>query len=388
MKKVSIVTVTLNRHSLKKACESVDNQTYKDYHHYVLGDGVLPTVYSNKNRSTLGFSEALGAKEPGANMPNGTPNPLLRWAINHLDLGEYLCFLDDDNIYKENYLEEMTKVLDNNLEIGLVLCGAEDLRYEQNIDGYPELGRCDNSAFMIRSELAKTIEFPHASMDKNVVQDYEYIRICCEKWKWKSLDKKLLVFGSGLNIPPNRGKTMFLESWKGPQEAFRLAFNKKYKEAEKIFVDAIKKCETDAWSIRKLAELYMITNNKNEALKYYKKWEELYKKEDNHHFAVNYSYAIYLKLIGKDYKKLLEESTKIRESWLEKEPEALEHYYYLYLSYAFLGNQNRCNELSKKIIEAGKDAILWAYQDVAWNFLAYSNLFEVNYEDMKVFLGV
>ena len=103
---------------------------------------------------------------------------------------------------------------------------------------------------------------------------------------------------------------------------------------------------------------------------------------------MNYSYAIYLKLIGKDYKKLLEESTKIRESWLEKEPEALEHYYYLYLSYAFLGNQNRCNELSKKIIEAGKDAILWAYQDVAWNFLAYSNLFEVNYEDMKVFLGV
>ena len=164
MNKVSIVTVTLNRPSLKQACESVDRQTYKDYHHYVVGDGILPTEYENPQRSSLGFSVALGAKEPGANMPNGTPNPLLRWAIKNLDLGDYLCFLDDDNIYKDNYLEEMVKVLDENPDVGLVLCGAEDLRYEQNIDGYPELGRCDNSAFMVRRDIAKSIEFPHASM--------------------------------------------------------------------------------------------------------------------------------------------------------------------------------------------------------------------------------
>lgn len=92
MAKVSIVTVTLNRESLKNACESVDRQSFKDYHHYVLGDGVLPTEYENEKRSTLGFSTPLGAKEPGANMPNGTPNPLLRWAIKNIDLGDYLCF--------------------------------------------------------------------------------------------------------------------------------------------------------------------------------------------------------------------------------------------------------------------------------------------------------
>ena len=120
MAKVSIVTVTLNRESLKNACESVDRQSFKDYHHYVLGDGVLPTEYENKKRSTLGFSTPLGAKEPGANMPNGTPNPLLRWAIKNIDLGDYLCFLDDDNIYKDDYLEKMVKILDENLNVGLV----------------------------------------------------------------------------------------------------------------------------------------------------------------------------------------------------------------------------------------------------------------------------
>lgn len=388
MNKVSIVTVTLNRESLKNACESVDRQTYKDYHHYVLGDGVLPTEYPNEKRSTLGFSTALGAKEPGANMPNGTPNPLLRWAIKNLDIGDYLCFLDDDNVYKDNYLEEMVKVLDENPNIGIVLCGAEDLRYEQNIDGYPELGRCDNSAFMVRREIAKSIEFPHASMDKNVVQDCEYIKLCCEKCEWMNLNKKLLVFGVGLNIPPRRGKIMYLESWKLPQEAFKLASSKNYKEAEEMFLKAIDDCDIDAWTIRKLAELYLIQNQKEKALKYFQMWEKLYKSEEEHHFAVDYAYSIYLKLINKEYKDLLNQSIIEREKWKEKEPDALEHCYYLYLSYAFLGNQEKCDEYADIIISSGKEAVLWAYQDVAWNFLALSNLFDVEYSKMKEFLGV
>lgn len=388
MSKVSIVTVTLNRSSLKQACKSVDRQTYKDYHHYVLGDGVLPTEYENPKRSSLGFSTALGAKEPGANMPNGTPNPLLRWAIKNLDLGDYLCFLDDDNIYKDNYLEEMVKVLDENPDVSLVLCGAEDLRYEQNIDGYPELGRCDNSAFMVRREIAKSIEFPHASMDKNVVQDCEYIGLCCKNNKWVSLNKKLLVFGYGLNNPPSRGKIMYLESWKIPQEAFKLAIQKNYEEAEKMFIDSINDCNTDAWSIRKLAELYMITNRKSEAMNYYKMWEKLYLTEKNHHFAVDYSYSIYLKLIGKEYEALMKKSIIEREKWKVAEPDALEHLYYLYLSYAFLGNQDKCDEYANLIINAGKDAVLWAYQDVAWNFKVYRDLFDIDYHVMEEFLGV
>lgn len=388
MAKVSIVTVTLNRESLKNACESVDRQSFKDYHHYVLGDGVLPTEYENEKRSTLGFSTPLGAKEPGANMPNGTPNPLLRWAIKNIDLGDYLCFLDDDNIYKDDYLEKMVKILDENLDVGLVLCGAEDLRYEQNIDGYPELGRCDNSAFMVRSEIAKSIEFPHASMDKNVVQDCEYIKECCSKYKWKHIDDKLLIFGVGLNQPPKRGKIMYLESWKLPQEAFKHAYNKEYERAEKEFLKAINDCDTDAWTLRKLSELYLIINKKDLAMKYFKMWENLYLSEKEHHFAVDYSYSIYLKLTNQNYKDLLQSSIIEREKWREKEPESLEHYYYLYLSYAFMGNKEKCKEYEDIIISKGKDAVIWAYQDVSWNFLAYKDLFDVDYSKMSKFLGV
>ena len=321
-------------------------------------------------------------------MPNGTPNPLLRWAIKNLNLGEYLCFLDDDNVYKENYLEEMVKILDNNKNIGIVLCGAEDLRYGQNIDGFPELGRCDNSAFMVRSEIAKSIEFPYASLEKNVVQDCEYIKLCCEKTNWKNLDKKLLIFGFGLNQPPKRGKIMYLESWKLPQEAFKIAYSKDYNKAEKMFIKAIDDCNTDAWAIRKLAELYLIKKDKQSALKYFKMWEDLYLTTSDHHFAVDYSYSIYLKLINKNYKELLENSILEREKWKEKEPNSLEHYYYLYLSYAFLGNQAKCDEYEKVIISKGKEEVLWAYQDVAWNFLAFKDLFDVDFTNMSTFLEV
>jgi hypothetical protein len=385
--KVNIVTVTLNRASLEEACESVNQQTYSNWHHYVLGDGLLPTEYHSSKRSTLGFSTVLGAKEPGANMPNGTPNALLRWALKNLDLNDYVCFLDDDNKYESQYLEKMANVLNNNPDIGVVLCGAKDLRYKQNIDGYPELGRCDNSAFMIRSNLAKKIEFPYASMKKNVVQDYEYIRKCCQIYKWVNLPEKLLVFGNGLNKPPNRGQVMFLESWKLPQEAYGKAYNKQYQEALKILLNVISEYKFDAWSIRKVAEIYLILGDKKNAIKYFKLWEKLYKETENHHFAVDYMYSIYLKLIGKEYKGLLRDSIEERTKWQHKEPNALEHLYYLFLSYAFLEDSVKTQEYSDRIIKTKKKDLLWAYEDVAWNVRVFKDIIKVDIFDMRKFLN-
>ena len=387
MSKVSIITVTLNRASLKDACMSVDRQTFKKWHHFVLGDGMLPTEYPSDRRSTLGFSTSLGEKEPGANMPNGTPNPLLRWALKNLELADYVCFLDDDNMYRKDYLEKMVNVLDTNPEIGLVLCGAKDLRYHQNIDGYPELGRCDNSAFMIRSNIAKKVEFPYASMDKNVVQDYEYIHKCSEICKWTNYPEKLLIFGNGFNIPPNRGKVMYLESWKLPQEAYKKAYNKQYNEALKILIDAIEKYKLDAWSIRKVAEIYWLLGDNDSSMKYFKMWEGLYSKSGEHHFAVDYVYSIYLKLINRNYKDLLQRSIRERMKWKEKEPNALEHLYYLFLSYAFLGDQAETKKYADILIKTNKNEVLWACQDVAWNIRVFKDIIDVDISKMKKFLG-
>jgi len=201
---ISIITATLNRASLKDACESVNNQTFQNWHHYVIGDGVRPIDYSHPHRTTIGFSRHIGASEPAADKPYGTPNPIWRWAIQHLNLGQYVCFLDDDNIYRSKYLEVMLNSLSSNPHAGIVLCALEDLRQDAIHDGYPELGRCDTSAFLVSSKIIKEIGIPHEYPGRDAISDYDFIRMCSAKYGWVRVEEKLVVFGFGLStIPEN-----------------------------------------------------------------------------------------------------------------------------------------------------------------------------------------
>lgn len=377
-KSITIITVTLNRPSLKEACLSVDSQTYTNWHHYVLGDGVLPSEFASPQRSTLGFSTALGATEPGANMLNGTPNPLLRWALNHIRLNDYVCFLDDDNQYLPTFLEKMANALNNNPEVGIVLCGAEDLRYSQQIDGYPEMARCDNSAFMVRREVARKFEFPYASLEKNVVQDYEYIKLCANSSGWIRVPEKLLLFGAGMNPPPKRGKVLFLESWKLGQQASELAYIGKYDDAEKLFYKALDYYAEDAWSWKKLAEMYLIQGKYGKADKAFQQWKRLFDKVDQNHVAAQFAYAQYLKHYGHKYKELMMQSLKKRQDLELREPEAYEHRCYILLSYLFLEDELNARIYLEKCMEINPHRILWAFKDVDWTIQAYKNDILIN----------
>ncbi len=199
--RISIITASLNRSSLLSCCESVNRQTFRDWHHFVLGDGLLPHDYRHENRTTIGFSRPLGAYEPALDKPNGTPNPILRWGIQHLDLGEYLCFLDDDNTYEPDFLLEMLNAIEDS-KTGIVLCALNDLRNEDIHDGFPELGRCDNSAFLVRSEIAKSIGFPWASETYDNIQDFEFIKKCADDYGWSRVERKLVNFGITVREDP------------------------------------------------------------------------------------------------------------------------------------------------------------------------------------------
>jgi glycosyltransferase involved in cell wall biosynthesis len=222
MHKVSIITATLNRPSLNQTCESVDNQTFTGWHHYVLGDGLLPEDYMHPNRTTIGFSHPIGAEEPSADMPDGTPNPIYRWALHHFELGEFVCFIDDDNAYNPFFLQEMVEALMNS-DMGIAICMLEDLRFVKGeasqslyridddpigppLDGYPECGRCDNSGFLTYSQMAKSIGFPKATLEIDAVQDYQFIRTIAEKHGWIRIPKKLVQYGVGQNTPPPKSR--------------------------------------------------------------------------------------------------------------------------------------------------------------------------------------
>lgn len=253
--RVTIVTATLNRQSLAACCRSVDSQSFRSWHHYVIGDGVLPQEHGNGQRSTLGFSAAIGAREPAMNMPGGTPNPLLRWAIQHLDLAEFLCFLDDDNEYLPEFLAAMVHALETNPNTGIVLCEVDNRRAKwRPIDGFPEYRRCDNSGFLVRSHVAKAVGFPPASPTKECMQDYEFIKAVADKYGWTKVGKSLVLFGTGDNPPPTSGGVRIVDSWSRPLKAVEYL---KRGDLQKAILE-LKQCVAsdtlDAWALWHLGE--------------------------------------------------------------------------------------------------------------------------------------
>jgi len=293
MHTISIITATLNRPSLKDACESVNNQTFKDWHHYVIGDGILPTDYLHPNRTTIGFSRAIGAEEPGANMPDGTPNPLLRWALIHLELGIFVSFLDDDNEYRPEFLEIMHNALRTHPDDGIAICALENHRYELDWDGYPEQGRCDNSGFIVYSRIAKEIGFPKASLDRNVVQDVEFIIECSRRYGWTHVPERLVRFGVSPNTPPLRGRTKILYSWSLPMKGVQLAKSGRYEEAISVFNKALEIDSKDAWTLWHLGEVLYYIGRTKEGMDAWNQWLCLMKNQESlPHDWIQYCYAV------------------------------------------------------------------------------------------------
>jgi hypothetical protein len=260
--RVSIVTVTLGRSCLEQCCASVDSQSFTSWHHYVLGDGIQPATFQQAKRSTLGFSDAIGASEPAQNMPDGTPNPLLRWAIRHLDLAPYLCFLDDDNTYRRDFLAKMVYALDSRPDVGIVLCAVENRRGNwHDIDGYPEYRRCDNSGFLVRRECAKAVGFPDASPSCECVQDYVFIRTVAERFGWTRISDRLTVFGSSDNVPPGRGGVRVVFSWALPVRGAEHVRAGNTKEGLILLEKSVEFDPCDAWAWWHLGEARLIAHD-------------------------------------------------------------------------------------------------------------------------------
>lgn len=277
--KISIITPTLNRSSLKDACESVDKQTFQNWHHYVIGDGCLPYDYPSSHRTTIGFTNPIGSTQPALDKPDGTPNPILAWALDHLELFDYVCFLDDDNIYRSTFLEKMLSALLNNPKRGIAICAVENMRGNwQETDGFPEYRRCDNSGFLARSTLAKKIGFPKATRDKECMQDYEFIRLCSENSGWVHVPEKLTVFGFAPNPPPNRGVIRIIDSWSLPTDGVILIKSGKFYEGLIKLQEAFEYDSNDAWALWHLGEAFLCIGDLRAAKLAWIKWKALVKK--------------------------------------------------------------------------------------------------------------
>jgi hypothetical protein len=150
--KFSIITPTIGRESLVRACRSVDAQTFTDWEHFVMVDSefrTVPEALLNPRRIVKRCRTFHG------NWGNTCRH--LIWTRLH---GEYVYALDDDN-----YLAD-TDVLKDLASVTEPWAIFPILRYgEPFFHDPPGLGRTDTGSFIVRRELGPWPDSPRYDAD-------------------------------------------------------------------------------------------------------------------------------------------------------------------------------------------------------------------------------
>ena len=113
MPKISVIIPTYNRQDIvSKAVRSVLNQTERDLEVIVVDDG------STDNTRAV-IENLADARINYFYKTNGGPASARNFGLSRAG-GQYVAFLDHDDLWPENYLEVMLSHLENNAEFGVV----------------------------------------------------------------------------------------------------------------------------------------------------------------------------------------------------------------------------------------------------------------------------
>lgn len=174
--KISIVLPVYNREKLLPlAIESCLNQSFKDFELIIIDD-------CSKDNSALVAKEYAEQDSRIKVIVNETNKKLpssLNIAFKEAR-GQYFTWTSDDNLFHENALEEMSNVLDNSPDIGLVYTdytlideqGKIGARLYQESPEFLPIRDCVGACFLYRADLAKQVGGYNENMQ--LVDDYEY----------------------------------------------------------------------------------------------------------------------------------------------------------------------------------------------------------------------
>lgn len=233
-KKVSAVITTHNRlNDLKNAINSVLEQTYKNIELIVVDD--------NSDDETKEYMENFAKENYNIKYIRISKDESKggNYARNKgidLSSGEYIAFLDDDDIWLPTKIEKQVKVIEKNKDIGLVYCGKYDKfdngkKYKFKIDetyrgNLAQL--CFQSIFCITSEILtrKSVLEGVGKFDINMKfwQEYDLTIRICQKYLIDYVNEPLIIYSVSFNDKARL--TNKLEKW----EENLLIFEKKYKE--------------------------------------------------------------------------------------------------------------------------------------------------------------
>lgn len=120
---ISIITATVGRESLQRVIENIDAQTYQDWEHIIVVDGisleddVTTPIIANEKRNLICIQRSKGDH-------GKTPQNIGIVAAR----GEYITLLDDDNEWLPTHLEEMMKGFEDP-EIQMTFCPLTMIHY-------------------------------------------------------------------------------------------------------------------------------------------------------------------------------------------------------------------------------------------------------------------
>ena len=184
----SIILPTFNRgHMIHEAIKSVFNQSYKNWELIIVDDGSTDKTkevidkYIEKDKRVRYLHQKN--KERSAARNNGIKNAK----------GDWICFLDSDDIYHATHLEEFKNLINqNDLKRGLYFSGLSYNKYSEDFEEY-DLTHKNNIEFIFLN----TIGTPRACIHKSIllkVQFNEEIRIGEDRELWSRILKKNALY--------------------------------------------------------------------------------------------------------------------------------------------------------------------------------------------------
>ncbi len=178
MQKVSVIIPIYNarEYQLKRSINSVLNQSFKDIELLLIND-------KSSLSETLSFLEKVGSLDERIKLYNNEINMGISRSRNkgiELASGHYLCFLDQDDYYRSNYIEKLVAALERE-DAELAMCGFDSIDdKEKLINTYPSMSvdslwhpwsSCTiwNKLYKRQFLLDNNIKFPEGCMSEDVI---------------------------------------------------------------------------------------------------------------------------------------------------------------------------------------------------------------------------
>jgi len=183
-KLVSVIIPVYNvENYLKKTIECVFNQTYQNFELLLIDDG-------SKDSSGAICDEAAAKSEKVRVFHNENQGPAKtrNFGIEQAE-GEYIAFVDSDDLITKDYLESMITCFEYP-EVDLILCGYERFDSATNKTTSTHLvGDWSCSLFMSNRELARLFTVPKTSLNGVSI--------------WAKLYKRDIIMDNNIRFPEN-----------------------------------------------------------------------------------------------------------------------------------------------------------------------------------------